>query len=132
MKNGIQDTEKERLINRGYDNDSRLDSNYSDIQSGFLESPIQSQLSDSACGSNAGTNNEIRVYKRRWYVLILFSLLAFTQGSFWITWGPIAASSEYAFGWTDADIALYANWGPIAFIVTALVMSWIVDVKGKS
>lgn len=94
-------------------------------------SNIKSQVSDSEHGTDLEIkNNEIRVYKRRWYVLILFSLLAFTQGSFWITWGPIAASSEYAFGWSDADIALYANWGPIAFIVTALVMSWIVDVKG--
>lgn len=133
MTSGIQEKEKEKLLNTGNDINGGLNSKYSAIQSGSSAavSNIKSQVSDSEHGTDLEIkNNEIRVYKRRWYVLILFSLLAFTQGSFWITWGPIAASSEYAFGWSDADIALYANWGPIAFIVTALVMSWIVDVKG--
>merc|ERR1712150_22758 len=126
-----QETEKKLLINKGNNADKTLGSKYSTIQSGSSESSTQSQSTDSARGSNAGINKDgIRVYKRRWYVLILYSLLAFTQGAFWVTWGPIAASSEYAFDWTDADIALFANWGPIAFIITALVMSWIVDVKG--
>ncbi|KAK3100279.1 hypothetical protein FSP39_017433 [Pinctada imbricata] len=73
---------------------------------------------------------ETQVYKRRWYVLISYSLLAMTQGGLWNTWGPIAATSEDAFGWTDADIALLSNWGPIAYILAAFILSWVVDVKG--
>ncbi|KAJ8297827.1 hypothetical protein KUTeg_024358 [Tegillarca granosa] len=127
MTSRIKETEKEKLLNTGNDKNGGLNSKYSAIQSGSSAavSNIKSQVSDSEHGTDLGIkNNEIRVYKRRWYVLILFSLLAFTQGSFWITWGPIAASSEYAFGWSDADIALYANWGPIAFIVTALIVAF--------
>lgn len=71
-----------------------------------------------------------KVYKRRYYILIVYSLLAFTQGALWNTWGPIAASSEDAFGWTDGDIALFANWGPISYIIATFILSWIVDVKG--
>lgn len=71
-----------------------------------------------------------KVYKRRYYILMVYSLLAFTQGGLWNTWGPIAASSEDAFGWTDADIALFANWGPISYIIATFILSWIVDVKG--
>uniref|UniRef100_K1QKA8 Disrupted in renal carcinoma protein 2-like protein n=1 Tax=Magallana gigas TaxID=29159 RepID=K1QKA8_MAGGI len=73
---------------------------------------------------------ETHVYKRRWYILLAYSLLACTQGGYWNTWGPIAASSEDAFGWSDADIALLSNWGPISYVLATFVMSWVVDVKG--
>ncbi|XP_052721868.1 solute carrier family 49 member 4 homolog isoform X1 [Crassostrea angulata] len=73
---------------------------------------------------------ETHVYKRRWYILLAYSLLACTQGGYWNTWGPIAESSEDAFGWSDADIALLSNWGPISYVLSTFVMSWVVDVKG--
>lgn len=76
-------------------------------------------------------SQEIKVYKRRWYVLLAFSLVALMQGGLWNTWGPIAASSEEAFGWTDGDIALFANWGPIAYLIATFPSAWIVDTKGK-
>ncbi|XP_048777520.1 solute carrier family 49 member 4-like isoform X2 [Ostrea edulis] len=75
-------------------------------------------------------DKETHVYKRRWYVLLVYCLVAFTQGGYWNTWGPIAATSEDAFGWSDADIALLSNWGPISYILAAFAMSWVVDVKG--
>lgn len=73
---------------------------------------------------------ETKLYKRRWYILFVFSLIAVAQGGIWNTWGPIAASSEEAFGWTDADIALFANWGPITYLVTTFPFAWMIDVQG--
>ncbi|XP_033742487.1 solute carrier family 49 member 4 homolog [Pecten maximus] len=73
---------------------------------------------------------QTHVYKRRWYVLLVFSILAGCQGCAWNTWGPIAASSEEAFGWDDADIALLSNWGPISYLLSAVIFAWIIDVKG--
>lgn len=73
---------------------------------------------------------ETKVYKRRWYVLLVFSFVAMMQGGLWNTWGPIAASSEEAFDWTDGDIALYANWGPIAYLVATFPFAWLIDTKG--
>ncbi|KAK7092415.1 hypothetical protein V1264_008160 [Littorina saxatilis] len=73
---------------------------------------------------------ETRVYRRRWYVLMVYSLLSATQGGVWNSWGPISATAEDAFGWTDATIALLSNWGPIAFLVSGIVFSWMMDVKG--
>ena len=75
-------------------------------------------------------SRETKLYKRRWYILFVFSMIAFVQGGIWNTWGPIAAASEEAFGWTDADIALYANWGPIAYLVATFPFAWLIDVKG--
>ena len=51
-------------------------------------------------------------------MLIMFAMVGFTQGSFWNTWGPISASSELVFGWSDATIALMTNWGPITYIIS--------------
>ncbi|XP_071956370.1 solute carrier family 49 member 4-like [Antedon mediterranea] len=70
------------------------------------------------------------VYHRRWYMLFLFSLLAFTQSGTWNTWGPIADTSKVVLQWTDGDIALLTNWGCITFLITAVFFSYLLDVKG--
>ncbi|XP_046346354.1 solute carrier family 49 member 4-like isoform X2 [Haliotis rufescens] len=73
---------------------------------------------------------DLHVYRRRWVVLALFSLFSCLQAAVWNQWGPIAAVSERVFGWTDGTIALFVNWGPIAYILTAPLWSWILDTKG--
>lgn len=70
------------------------------------------------------------VYHRRWYILAVFSLIAGLQAAAWNTWGPITGSAENVFGWTDGTIALLENWGSIAYIVSFLIFSWLLDVKG--
>ena len=74
---------------------------------------------------------EEKLSPERWYVLIMFALFTLTQGGVWNTWGPIADSASFAFGWKPADIALLANWGPIAYLVSSWIFAWILDVKGK-
>ncbi|GFN90272.1 disrupted in renal carcinoma protein 2-like protein, partial [Plakobranchus ocellatus] len=70
------------------------------------------------------------VYKRRWYILITYSLFAMSQNGIWNTWGPISASSEEAFGWHDSTIAWLNNWGPVAYILLGLFYPWLLQVKG--
>ncbi len=77
-----------------------------------------------------GTETSLTVYKRRWYVLFLFASLCFTQGCVWGTWGPISTSVSYAFGWNDHSIAILTNWGPIMYVLTAPLFTWILDTKG--
>jgi len=72
-----------------------------------------------------------RVYHRRWYILIIFSLIAGLQGCVWNTWGPITGSAEAVYGWSNGTIALLENWGPITYILSFLLFSWLMDVKGK-
>lgn len=71
------------------------------------------------------------VYHRRWYILAVFSLIAGVQAAAWNTWGPITGSAEDVFGWSDGTIALLENWGPIAYIISFLLFSWLMDVKGN-
>lgn len=70
-----------------------------------------------------------RVYKRRWLVLTLFSLLALMQGMVWNFWGPIQNSALHAYGFSKSDIAVLVLWGPVGFIPWLLFM-WLMDKKG--
>ncbi|BFZ06379.1 hypothetical protein BsWGS_09418 [Bradybaena similaris] len=78
----------------------------------------------------AKETDNIKVYKRRWYILFIFGMYAFSQNLSWNTWGPITISSEDAFNWSNATIAWLTNWGPVSFVLTGLFMPWLLQVKG--
>ncbi|XP_059177517.1 solute carrier family 49 member 4-like [Physella acuta] len=88
--------------------------------------PVTSSVNEDSINAN----QPLKVYKRRWYILVLFSLYAFSQNAVWNTWGPISTSSEEAFGWTDSTIAWLNNWGPVAYIMFGLLFPWLLQVKG--
>lgn len=71
-----------------------------------------------------------RVYRRRWLVLTLFSLLGLMQGMVWNFWGPIQNSAVHAYGFTKSDIAILVLWGPLGTVPWLLFM-WLLDKKGK-
>lgn len=73
----------------------------------------------------------LRVYSRRWLVLMLFSLLSFMQCTVWNTWGPISNSSFTAYpSWNASTIALFGNWGTITYVIFTIPFIWICDVYG--
>ncbi|XP_072029151.1 solute carrier family 49 member 4-like isoform X2 [Amphiura filiformis] len=80
--------------------------------------------------SNGNTNEVYRTYWTRWYILILFSLVAFWNYVTWTTWGPIADTVIKVLGWTNADIALLTTWGCISYVLFGPFFSWVMDVKG--
>ena len=60
---------------------------------------------------------QFTVYKRRWYILLIFSLHAMFQCTLWNTWGPVETVALAVFkSWTMADISNFANWGEILLI----------------
>jgi hypothetical protein len=91
----------------------------------FLNDPEEKE------GGGGDIEIETALYKRRWYVMLVFSVLTMVQGGLWNTWGPIAESSEKAFDWTDGDIALFTNWGPIGYLIATFPLAWLIDVKGE-
>ena len=56
------------------------------------------------------------VYPRRFYVLFVFSFLAFNQCLMWLTFSPIARQAETYYNISEATVDLLLNWGPIIFI----------------
>lgn len=73
----------------------------------------------------------IRTYKRRFYILFVFSLSAFAQYCAWNAFGPISGTVKAVFGWGNAEIALLASLDPITYLLTMIFFSWMMDVKGK-
>ncbi|KAL8602558.1 hypothetical protein ACOMHN_065810 [Nucella lapillus] len=102
---------------------------YDSINSDPNRSLITSASSDSVI-QGAQRGEETRVYKRRWYILLLLSLMCGTQGCVWNTFGPISATAEDAFGWDTGNIGMLTNWGPISFILGAGPLIWVLEHKG--
>ena len=101
-----------------------------DIRTADCDPLIQTGGEDATGTQRKDDELTIAVYKRRWYILMIFSLMSTTQGFVWSTWGPIATSAYDAFGWTDADIALLAIWGPVCYILGAPLFLWLQNSKG--
>ena len=69
-------------------------------------------------------------YFRRWWILAIFSYNGITQTLIWNTWGPIAQSAKYVFGWNDAIIGMIPNYSTIATLFSVLFASYFMDHKG--
>ncbi|KAH9500439.1 hypothetical protein Btru_071895 [Bulinus truncatus] len=76
------------------------------------------------------TDSRTHVYKKRWYLLFLFSLTAMLWSAVWSTWGPIAQSAKNVYEFDDADIAMFTWLGNIPFLVTMFPIAYLMDVKG--
>jgi len=85
---------------------------------------------DTVAETTLVTDSRLQVFKRRWYVLVLFSLVYMTQSAIWNTWGPLTQSVKVAFGWSLDDVALLTNWGCIMYVASMAFFSWLMDVKG--
>ena len=64
----------------------------------------------------------------RWYILLVFSLVAILQDTVWNTWGPIDHTAIFLYGWSPDLVALLANYGSIlyilAFIPAVYILNW--------
>ena len=71
---------------------------------------------------------QLKVYKRRWYILAVFCGLACHQCIVWNTFGPIESAVEYAYGWPDSTAPMMANWGCIMFVISVVPLSKLAEV----
>ncbi|CAF1051274.1 unnamed protein product [Rotaria magnacalcarata] len=56
------------------------------------------------------------LYRRRFYILGVFSFLSFNQCSFWLTFSPVSLSAQSYYNISSSTVDLLLNWGPIIFI----------------
>ncbi|CAF1034019.1 unnamed protein product [Rotaria sordida] len=66
--------------------------------------------------SSSQTKPPYVLYSQRFYVLLIFSFLSFNQCLIWLTFAPIARSTEAYYKISEATVDLLLNWGPIMFI----------------
>ena len=80
--------------------------------------------------SNLPRTNNTEIYRKRWYILFVFSFFTAIQGEVGNTWTPIADSAQFIFGWSDHTIALICNLVLIAYVVAIPFSTWLMDTKG--
>ena len=74
--------------------------------------------------------DEVKVYKKRWFISLVYCFNAVLQSVIWNTWGPIEATGRAVYKWDDYVIDLMSAWGGIAFCISMVPFAWIMDVKG--
>ncbi|XP_063586186.1 solute carrier family 49 member 4 homolog isoform X2 [Penaeus indicus] len=78
-----------------------------------------------------GAEVTTKTYFTRFWILFIFSFLAWFQCAQWNTWGPISESVNVAFpGWGAETVAMMGNWGTIMFVVGIVPMCWLMEAKG--
>jgi FLVCR family MFS transporter len=70
------------------------------------------------------------VYPSRWYILFVYSTVAFTQNLVWLSFSPITPPSKEYFGVGDGTIDLWLAWGPICFIPVVFLTSFLLNRDG--
>lgn len=70
-------------------------------------------------------------FRYRWYILLLYFVLAAMSCNIWNTWGPIESSARAVFGWSAGTISLLSDWGVIVYVIFVFPSSYILDVFGE-
>ena len=89
---------------------------------------LQSRFSD--VPDVPSVSRDFRSSPRRFWVLLVATALALTNGSIWNTFAPISVVAEPFFGWTDSTLALLANWGAVCYLLAAAPSAHLLDVHG--
>lgn len=76
-------------------------------------------------------HHHTQVYKRRWWIVIAFSLCAMAQSAQWNIWGPISDAVQIVYDWDDSVVTLFPAISNGAFILFGFVFMYGVELHGK-
>lgn len=80
--------------------------------------------------SNRMAAGNIKVYKRRWYILFIFTLLNTTGNILWNTWPPIQETCQLVFGWDKKNVLIIGALQAVGSIISIVPSAWLLDTKG--
>ena len=100
--------------------------------SGLLHGHVTSNSQIDSGNPELSCSNErkCKVYKRRWYILFVFTLTSIVSNMMWNTWGPIQRPCRLVFGWEKWTVLLLSSLGAIGPIMGAFPSTWLMDRKG--
>ena len=90
------------------------------------------QIDDSNPDLSCPNARKCKVYKRRWYILFVFTLTSIVSNLMWNTWGPIQRPCRVVFGWETWTVLLLSSFGSIGPILGFIPSTWLMDTKGTS
>ena len=88
------------------------------------------QLDDDNTDLPSRNAKKCKVYKRRWYILFVFTLTSIVSNFMWNTWGPIQRPCRVVFGWETWTILLLSSFGAIGPILGFIPSTWLMDTEG--
>ena len=90
------------------------------------------QMDDSNPDLSCPNARKCKVYKRRRYILFVFTLTSIVSNLMWNTWGPIQRPCRVVFGWETWTVLLLSSFGSIGPILGFIPSTWLMDTKGTS
>lgn len=63
----------------------------------------------------------------KWYILLAFSVLVFSQCMTWITYGTVPTTTRQYYGISVHQLDLLINWGSILYVVMAIPMMVVIS-----
>ena len=82
-------------------------------------------------GQTMENESEFRTFKRRWYILAVFSSLGLSQNWIYSTYGPISGAVQGAYpSWTSSTVAMTANAGTISYLAFTWPCVWLLHKLG--
>ena len=75
--------------------------------------------------------SQIKVYKRRWYILMIFTLLNTTGNILWNTWPPIQETCQLVLGWNKTNVLIIGALQALGSIISIVPSAWLLDTKGR-
>jgi LPXTG-motif cell wall-anchored protein len=74
--------------------------------------------------------DNFKVYKYRWVVLLAFMLVVAINQLLWITFAPITGDAAKFYGVSDLSIGLLSMSFMIVYLVVSIPASWVIDTYG--
>jgi len=75
-------------------------------------------------------NADFHAYKRRWWILFVFCLTAYSQGLLWNTWSPIQDAVQIAFNVTNSFSAITLAGSDLACVIATFPLMYAVEHAG--
>jgi MFS family permease len=76
------------------------------------------------------THLNFKVYRTRWFILIIYMLLVAANQMLWITFAPITGDATRYYGVSDLQIGILSMCFMIVYVVVSIPASWIIDKYG--
>ena len=76
-------------------------------------------------------SEQTKVYRRRWYILLVFSIMTFVADSYANTISPIQGPVKLLFHWEDWNILLFNALGMFSLLSATPLFAWLVVSKGR-
>jgi MFS family permease len=76
------------------------------------------------------TQSNFKVYRSRWFILIIYMFMVAANQLLWITFAPITGDATRYYGVSDLSIGILSMSFMIVYVVISIPASWIIDKYG--